>query len=151
MLVGIISDTHGALPPGVDIAFAGVERIIHAGDVGAPWILDHLEAIAPVIAVRGNMDTGDLEWRLQDRLLVPLGGCRVLVVHQSAPELEAGVPTGVAVVVSGHTHRALVESIDGVLHVNPGSAGGRSRDGRGPTVALLDCAVDPPTARIVEL
>jgi len=151
MLIGILADTHGTLPPSVDAVFEGVDRIVHAGDVGAPWIIDHLEAIAPVVAVRGNMDTGDLGWRLQDQALIQADEQRILVLHQAASLPPDGVPAGVTVVVTGHTHRASTESVGGVLHVNPGSAGGRSRDGRGPTVALLDCAADPPTARIVEL
>lgn len=151
MLIGILADTHGTLPPSVDAVFEGVDRIVHAGDVGAPWIIDHLEAIAPVVAVRGNMDTGDLGWRLQDQALIQADEQRILVLHQAASLPPDGVPAGVTVVVTGHTHRASIESVGGVLHVNPGSAGGRSRDGRGPTVALLDCAADPPTARIVEL
>lgn len=151
MRIGVISDTHGTLPPSVDAVFEGVERIVHAGDIGAPWVIDHLEVIAPVVAVRGNMDTGDLGWRLQDQVVVRLGRHRVLVTHQPSHVARSGLPEGVSVVITGHTHRAAVEQVDGVLYVNPGSAGGRSRDGRGPTVALLDCAVDPPTARIVEL
>jgi len=151
MLIGVLSDTHGTLPPGVDEAFGGVDRIVHAGDIGPVWILHHLEAIAPVVAVRGNTDSGELGWRLQDRAIFRADGQRVLVVHQAAPLLRAGVPEGVTVLVSGHTHRARIERSGALLHINPGSAGGRSRDGRGPTVALLDCAADPPTARIVEL
>ena len=151
MLIGVLSDSHGTLPPGVDEAFRDVDRIIHAGDIGPARILDHLEAIAPVIAVRGNMDSGELEWRLQDRAVIQADGQRVMVVHQAAPLLRAGVPEGVTVLVSGHTHRARVEHDGALLHVNPGSAGRRSRDGRGPTVALLDCAADPPTASIIEL
>lgn len=151
MLIGILADTHGTLPPSVEAVFEGVDRIVHAGDVGAPWIIDHLEAIAPVVAVRGNMDTGDLGWRLQDQALIQADEQRILVLHQAASLPPGGVPAGVTVVVTGHTHRAAIESRDGVLHVNPGSAGGRSRDGRGPTVVLLDCAAGPPTARIVEL
>lgn len=151
MLLGIISDTHGVLPPSVDVAFSGVDHIIHAGDVGGSWIIDHLEAIAPVIAVRGNMDTGDLGWRLQERALLKFGEHRVLVLHQVASVARDGLPSGVSVVVGGHTHRASVESVDGILYVNPGSAGGGSRDGRGPTVALLDCTAELPIARIIEL
>ncbi|MHB1136503.1 MAG: metallophosphoesterase family protein [Coriobacteriia bacterium] len=151
MLLGIISDTHGVLPPAIDAVFAGVDRIIHAGDVGGSSIIDHLETIAPVIAVRGNMDTGDLGWRLQEQALLHFGEHRILVVHQAASVPGDGLPAGVSVVVSGHTHRASIESVDGILYVNPGSAGGHSRDGRGPTVALLDCAAEPPFARIVEL
>lgn len=148
MRVGIISDTHSVLPPGLDEAFAGVDRIIHAGDIGAQRILTALEAIAPVVAVRGNTDTGELEWRLPDRAVVRLGGRRIVVTHKPG---DVGDPGTADVVVNGHTHRALVERHGSVLHVNPGSAGAAGRDGRGPTVAVLDLAADPPEARIIDL
>lgn len=151
MLLGVISDTHGVLPPSVGDAFAGVQRIIHAGDIGAPWVLRRLEDIAPVVAVKGNMDSGDLPRRLQDRALVREGGCRILVVHDLARALRKGLPADISLVVDGHTHRAVVEQLRGVLRVNPGSAGGRSRDGRGPTAALVDCSACPPSARIIDL
>jgi hypothetical protein len=151
MLVGIVSDTHGELPASIDSALSGVDRIIHAGDIGSRAILDALETIAPVTAVRGNMDTGEMEWRLADTALVRLANRRVMVVH-SVDDIRAGeVPEGVDIVVSGHTHRALIERADEVLYINPGSAGGGSRDGRGPTAVILDLSVDPPVARIVDL
>jgi putative phosphoesterase len=149
MLVGVISDTHGSLPPGLEEAFAGVERIIHAGDVGNPRVLLSLEAIAPVVAVRGNMDTGELEWRLPDTAVVRLGERRVFVTHK--PSDVGELVEGTDVVVVGHTHSASVQQRGPVLLVNPGAAGNAGRDGRGPTVALLDLTADPPSARIVEL
>ena len=148
MRVGILSDTHGVLPPGIDEAFADVDRIIHAGDIGGERVLTALEAIAPVVAVRGNTDTGELEWRLPDRAVVRLAGRRIVVTH--VPD-DAGDPGAADVVVAGHTHRALAERRGSVLFVNPGSAGVAGRDGRGPTVAVLDLAADPPEARIIEL
>jgi hypothetical protein len=151
MRVGILSDTHGTLSPAVVAALTGVDRIIHAGDIGGRPILDALEAIAPVTAVRGNMDTGDLEWRLPDTAVVRLAGCRALVVHRKDALPDGRPPEGVGIVVSGHTHRALVERAGGVLFINPGSAGGRNRDGRGPTVAILDLTSETPTAELVEL
>lgn len=151
MRVGVISDTHGVVPASVDEVFAGVDRIIHAGDIGRDSVLVKLEAIAPVVAVHGNMDSGDLEWRYPDRANVRLEGHRVLVVHIIERLLAAGVPEGVDVVITGHTHCARVERIDGVLYVNPGSAGTHGRDGRGATVALLDLGGEEPTATIVEL
>lgn len=151
MLVGIISDTHGTLPPGVAAAFDGVERIVHAGDIGSQRVLDELEAIAPVVAVRGNMDTGELEWRLQDSAVVRIDGCRIFVCHKIEHAMRNGVAPEVDVVVTGHTHRARVERRGDVLFVNPGPGGAEARDGRGPTVAVLDCAADPPIARIVDL
>lgn len=151
MLVGVIADTHGSLPDSVATALEGVGRIIHAGDVGGRRILDELEAIAPTVAVRGNMDSGDLEWRLSDTAIVSLEGRRVMVVHKAEHARAAGLPEGVDILVSGHTHRPSVEREGALLLVNPGSAGGHNRDGRGPTAAIIDLAADPPTARIVEL
>jgi putative phosphoesterase len=151
MLIGIIADTHGSLPDAVSEVFADVDRIIHAGDVGSQLVLDGLEAIAPVTAVRGNMDTGGLEWRLPDTAVVHAGTCRILVGHKAEHLAPLAESTPADVIVSGHTHRARVERIGDVLRVDPGPAGSAGRDGRGPTVALLDCAVDPPEARIVDL
>ena len=148
MLIGVISETHGTLPPSVAAAFRGVDRILHAGDVGSETVLDELAAIAPVVAVSGNTDVGPLDWRLPGAATIACCGLRVHMTHR-----PQDVPKGLDadVVVTGHTHRALVAHRDGVLHVNPGPAGAAARDGRGPTVALLDCAARPVTARIVEL
>lgn len=151
MLVGIVSDTHGVLPDSAAQVLAGVDRIIHAGDVGARRVLDALEAIAPVTAVRGNMDTGDLEWQLQDTAVVRVADVRILVTHKARDVIARGVPESTAVVVSGHTHRPGVERIGGTLFVNPGSAGGHNRDGPGATAAILDLSGESPFARIVEL
>lgn len=151
MRVGVISDTHGKLNSAVDEVFAEVDHIIHAGDVGGLRILDELEALAPVIAVRGNGDHDELEWRLNDRAVVTLEGHKIMVFHE-LKALRGPVPEGVEIVVNGHTHRSLVERADGVLFVNPGSAGMRGRDGRGPTVAILELApASPPDARIIDL
>jgi len=149
MLVGVISDTHGSLPGTVASVFDGVERIVHAGDVGSQRVLDELGAIAPVIAVRGNMDHGELEWRLPDTATISLAGRRLFVSHVAGPDPEPA--SGIDVVISGHTHRSRVHRAGRVLFVNPGSAGRPGRDGRGPTAALLDLAAHPPGARIVDL
>lgn len=151
MLVGVISDTHGSLPESVAEAFSGVERIVHAGDIGSQRVLDTLAAIAPVVAVRGNMDSGELEWRLPDTAVVRVGACRILLGHQVGHLMPPGAMPDADVVVSGHTHRAHIERSGDVLFVNPGSAGEAGRDGRGPTVAVIDCAVQPPEARIIDL
>lgn len=149
MLVGIVSDTHGKLPGAVKAALADADHIIHAGDVGGRRILDELELLAPVTAVRGNAEHDELEWRLPDRLALDLGGCRVLVFHE--PDALGGrVPEGVDIVINGHTHRSKVERVDGVLFVNPGCAGMRGRDGREPTVALLEISEGVCEARIVD-
>lgn len=150
MLVGILSDTHGKLPAEVSEAFEGVDHIIHAGDIGGRRILDELAAIAPVTAVRGNGDHDELEWRLNDTAVIALEGHKIMVFHEPKA-LRGPVHEGIEVVVNGHTHRSLVNRADGVLFVNPGSAGMRGRDGKGATVALLDLSGTLPEARIVEL
>src|SRR5574340_261424 len=122
MLVGVISDTHGTLPAAVHDAFAGVSMILHAGDVGSQSVIDELETIAPVVAVHGNMDRGDLSWRLPERAVTRIDGLRFLVGHIAEHLTREGVPEGVDVVVTGHTHRASVRYAGGVLRVNPGSA-----------------------------
>lgn len=151
MRLGIVSDTHGTLPDTIGDVLAGVDRIIHAGDIGGQKVIDELETIAPVTAVRGNMDTGELEWRLLDTAVLRLDDVRIMVSHKAEDVIAAGVPDGVGIVVSGHTHRAVIERIGAVLFVNPGSAGGHNRDGRGPTAAIIDLSSDPPSARIVDL
>ncbi|MGB4581977.1 MAG: metallophosphoesterase family protein [Coriobacteriia bacterium] len=150
MRLGVVSDTHGTLDPSIGEALAGVDRIIHAGDIGPQHIIDELAAVAPVTAVRGNMDSGDLGWRLLDTATVRVGEVRILVTHRAGDAIVAGIPEGVTVVVSGHTHRPAVERIGEVLFVNPGSAGGHNRDGHGPTAAIIDLDVDPPAAWIIE-
>lgn len=151
MRIGIVSDTHGTLPGSIGDALAGVDRILHAGDIGGQRILDELEAIAPVTAVRGNMDTGELEWRLLDQAVLRLDDVRIMVSHRADHVIAAGIPDGVGIVVSGHTHRPAIERIGEVLFVNPGSAGGHNRDGRGPTAAIIDLSTSPPSARIIDL
>lgn len=128
-LIGLISDTHGRLRASVHTALAGVELILHAGDVGGDEILDELALIAPVVAVFGNTDTpGDP--RLAESIERTIGGLRVHVSH--GHELGAPTPTGLLerysadVIVYGHTHRQLVtRAADGRLVVNPGAAGAR--------------------------
>src|SRR5690606_22064122 len=106
-------------------ALAGVARIVHAGDVGKPEVLDALARIAPVTAVRGNNDRGAWANRLPERAVVELCGARVLVLHDRH-ELDLDPrAAGFAAVVCGHSHRPSIERIDGVLHLSPGSAGPR--------------------------
>ena len=151
MRLGVVSDTHGSLPPTIGDALAGVDRIIHAGDIGSQRVLDELSAIAPVSAVRGNMDSGELGWRLLDTAVVRADDVRILVTHKGSDLMASGVPEGVTVVVSGHTHRPAIERVGDVLFVNPGSAGGHNRDGHGPTVAILEIGAGSASARIIEL
>lgn len=150
MRVGVISDTHGVLPAVVHEVFAGVDRIIHAGDVGTPAVLDELGVIAPVTAVHGNTDAGELAFRLPSRRSVAVSGTRFLIGHVRLDLLREGVAEDVDVVVFGHTHVPLVERHAGVLYLNPGSPT-RSRGGHGHTVALVETAGDGVSARIVRL
>lgn len=130
-VVGLISDTHGLLRAEVHAALAGVERILHAGDVGGDEILDELEAIAPVAAVHGNTDPPGNR-RLREALDLEIGGLRVHVSH--GHELGSPNPQRLAaryeadVIVYGHTHRQLVERVGDRLVVNPGAAGPRRFD-----------------------
>lgn len=126
MRVGLISDTHGLLRGEAIAAMAGSDHVLHAGDIGDPAILDALARIAPVTAVRGNNDTGDWADALPETRWVRLGDAAIYLLHD-LKELGAKPPgSRVDVIVSGHSHRPLIERhADGVLLVNPGSAGRR--------------------------
>jgi len=122
VLVGVVSDTHGHLDPRLLDVLAGVEAILHAGDVGSLAVLEGLASIAPVHAVRGNNDAPLGGLGLPERLDVELEGLRVHVVHELA---SARPQPGTKVVVFGHSHRQLCEWRDGRLYLNPGAAGRR--------------------------
>jgi uncharacterized protein len=125
MLIGVISDTHGLLRPEALAALRGVEHILHAGDVGDVAILDALREIAPVTAIRGNVDVSGACAQLPATDVVELGDKLFYLVH-SVRDLDINpVVAGVAMVVSGHSHKASVEVRDGVVFFNPGSAGPR--------------------------
>ena len=149
--VGVISDTHGSLPDRALAALEGVDAIVHAGDVGGGQVLDLLRSIAPVTAVRGNMDHSGEASQLDGVANVSLGGVRFLVGHKKG-ELVAAVdpgPAGVRVVVTGHSHRAHVEESEGILYVNPGSAG--SDRGNGLSMGVVEIEDGDVRVRIVEL
>jgi putative phosphoesterase len=121
--IGVISDTHGLLRPQAVAALRGSALIIHAGDVGRPEILDELRKIAPVVAVRGNVDRDAWAERLPQSEIVEHEGARLYVLH-ILEELDLDPHTaGFDAVITGHTHRPRMESKDGVLYFNPGSAG----------------------------
>jgi putative phosphoesterase len=125
MLIGVISDTHGLLRPEAVAALRGVEHILHAGDVGDIAILDALRKIAPVTAIRGNVDVSGKCAELPATDVVELGGRLFYLVH-AVQNLDINpVAAGVAMVVSGHSHKASVQARDGVVFFNPGSAGPR--------------------------
>ena len=125
MFIGLISDTHGLVRPEALAALQGCRQLIHAGDIGNAGVLTQLEAVAPVLAVRGNVDTGSWAQALSGTEAVGLGGHYFYVLHNLA-ELDIDpAAAGFAVVVSGHSHRPVIEERDGVMYVNPGSAGPR--------------------------
>ena len=123
--VGLIADTHGLLRPEATAFLAGSDHIVHAGDVGDPSILDALAAIAPVTAIRGNVDTDGWAARLRETELIRFGEIAVYVLHDLAALDIDPRSAGAQVVIAGHSHRPLVDRKDGVLYVNPGSAGPR--------------------------
>ena len=123
--VGLISDTHGLLRPEAVERLRGAAHIVHAGDIGAPEILTGLRALAPLTAVRGNNDRDPWARAVRASESVRIGAVRLYVVHDLA-ELDIDpAAAGFRVVVSGHSHRPRIEARDGVLYVNPGSAGPR--------------------------
>ena len=125
MILGVISDTHGLLRPEAVAALRGVDRIIHAGDIGAPEVLAALGEIAPVTAVRGNNDRAAWARAIPLTQVVDAGGVLVYVIHDVG-ELDVDpIAGGFGVVVAGHSHQPRNELRDGVLWFNPGSAGAR--------------------------
>jgi uncharacterized protein len=149
MLIGVISDTHGLLRPEALVALAEAEHILHAGDIGRHEILDELRKIAPVTAIRGNVDVAGACGELPATDVVELAGRLFYLVH-SVHDLDINpVAAGVAVVVSGHSHKPSVETKGGVMYLNPGSAGPRRFDL--PVSVALVTAGDEVSARFVEL
>lgn len=125
MRIGILSDTHNLLRPEALAHLRGCDHILHAGDVCDAAVLDTLESIAPVTAVRGNNDQGPWAQTLPRTALVRLGGALFYLVHDIADIDIDPAAVGVRVVVTGHSHRPAQEERDGVLYLNPGSAGPR--------------------------
>ena len=125
MRVGIISDTHGLLRPEAVAALAGMDHILHAGDVGNPGILDALAEIAPMTAIRGNIDRAGRCAALPTTEIVELGGLTFYILHDLKELGLDPVAAGISVVVSGHSHQPSIEQRNGVMYLNPGSAGPR--------------------------
>ncbi|WOC79628.1 metallophosphoesterase family protein [Stutzerimonas frequens] len=125
MRIGLISDTHGLLRPEALAALQGCAQIIHAGDIGKPQVLDGLRAIAPLEAIRGNIDMADWALELPERLDLRIGGLSLHVLHDLKQLDIDPLVAGIDVVIAGHSHKPKVERRDGVLYVNPGSAGPR--------------------------
>jgi hypothetical protein len=157
MRLGIISDTHGLLRPEVFDVFAEVDRILHAGDIGSPELLEALEAIAPVLAVWGNTDGFDIRHRVPEVLAARIEGFDFVLVHGH----QLGVPTpeslnlaypAAEVIIYGHTHRPVLVTVDQVVTVmNPGGAGARRFD-LPASVGIMELEPGiPPRARLVPL
>jgi putative phosphoesterase len=128
MKVGVISDTHGLLRPEAIRELEGVDQILHAGDVGDPAILDRLRSIAPLTAIRGNVDVSGVCGALPATEAVELEGSLFYLVHSlQGLDINPRI-AGVSVVVCGHSHRPGVQERDGVIYLNPGSAGPRRFD-----------------------
>jgi uncharacterized protein len=125
MILGILSDTHGLLRPEALEALRGSDRILHAGDVGAPEILERLAQIAPVTAVRGNVDTGAWALSLNTTEVVETGGVSVYMLHDLGQLDLKPEAAGFRMVLYGHSHHPKIEEKNGVLYFNPGSAGPR--------------------------
>jgi putative phosphoesterase len=148
--IGVISDTHGLLRPQAVVALQGVEHILHAGDIGNLQILEELRRIAPVIAIRWNVDTESVFRHLPETEAVDLGGKLFYLIH-NLKQLDL-VPdaAGFAAVISGHSHKSAVESKKGVLYFNPGSAGPR-RFSLPVSVGLLTITGELMHPQIIEL
>lgn len=150
MKIGLISDTHGLLRPQALAALQGCEQLIHAGDIGKPEILAALRGIAPLTVVRGNNDEDD-SWAsdVPFSARLDIESVSIFVTHILA-DVPKPLPDGIQVVVIGHSHKPLIQQIDGVLYINPGSAGPR-RFKLPVSVALLHIDDLGVWAEVVEL
>jgi putative phosphoesterase len=147
---GVISDTHGLLRPEAVEALHGSDRILHAGDVGAPDILEALAKIAPVTAVRGNVDTASWARVLPETEVVEAGGLLIYILHDLGQLDLKPEAAGFRVIVYGHSHHPKIEEKNGVLYFNPGSAGPR-RFSLPVSVGRLTIGAGKVRAELVEL
>ncbi|HXN64557.1 MAG TPA: metallophosphoesterase family protein [Candidatus Acidoferrales bacterium] len=148
--IGLISDTHGLLRPQAVAALRGSDLIIHAGDVGKPEILDELRKLAPVLAVRGNVDTEAWATALPETAVVEVGAEQIYVLHDLNQLDLNPAAAGFRMVISGHSHKPAQVERNGVLYVNPGSAGPR-RFSLPITVARMDVTASPWKLDFIEL
>jgi hypothetical protein len=148
--IGVISDTHGRIPSGVTNAFKDVDLIIHAGDIGDEKILDKLSKIAPVAAVRGNMDFGKWTGQLPETEIIEIGQIVLYVIH-IANRLDADpAKTGFKAIISGHTHRPDVYQKNGIMFINPGSAS-FPKFGHPASAALIQIKGDDLSVKLIGL
>jgi putative phosphoesterase len=124
-IIGVISDTHGLLRPEVRQVFKSVSLILHAGDIGSDELLDALRTLAPVVAVRGNNDRGEWARRIPQSEMVRTGSVSIYMLHDLKELKRIPAPEKIQVVISGHSHRPCIEEREGILFLNPGSAGPR--------------------------
>jgi putative phosphoesterase len=124
-VVGVISDTHGLLRPTALDALRGSDAIIHAGDIGDPQIISELQQIAPVTAIRGNIDSEPWAQTLPETSFLEIGGKLIHILHDLKHLDVDPKAAGFAAIISGHSHKASIETRKGVLYFNPGSAGPR--------------------------
>src|SRR6478672_7321918 len=122
--IGVISDTHGLLRPEAERRLTGVDHTVHAGDIGRPEIVDALRRIAPVTAIRGNVDSGEWAREYPETKLMRLAGNSIYVLHD-LKTLHIDPAADIDVIVSGHSHIPKIERIGSILYLNPGSAGPR--------------------------
>ena len=148
--VGIISDTHGLLRPEAIQALSGSELILHAGDVGSEDVMDRLLRIAPVLAVRGNVDTAAWAEQLPMTVATEAGGQGIWMLHDLASLDIDPVRGGFRTVIYGHSHHPAQQGKNGVLYLNPGSAGPR-RFRLLVSLVRADFGADPPLIRFVDL
>lgn len=149
-LIGVISDTHGHLPAGVQKAFKKVDLIIHAGDIGDEQILEELSQIAPIVAVRGNMDFGKWANNLPKSEIIEIGPIVVYVLHIANRLDVASGKSDLKVIITGHTHRPDVTEKSGITFLNPGSAS-YPKFGHPASVALLTLHGDALSVQLIEL
>jgi putative phosphoesterase len=150
LLVGLISDTHGLMRPEALDSLRKSDLIIHAGDIGNPAVLETLQRLAPVHAIRGNNDQGAWTRGLPDRDTLKAGVHTIYVLHNLAELALDPAASGFSVVISGHSHKPALKTLNNVLYVNPGSAGPR-RFTLPVTVGTLDLLSDRCEANIIQL
>jgi hypothetical protein len=150
MRIGVISDTHGLLRPEAVAALRNVDQILHAGDVGDPVILDALRSIAPLTAIRGNIDQTGICARLSATEWIELGGHSIYMLHDLAQLDLDPAAAGISLVISGHSHQPKIEQRKGILYFNPGSAGPR-RFSLPVSLGLLEITKTAIAPRLIDL
>ena len=148
--IGVISDTHGLLRDGLVSLLAGCDLIIHAGDIGDPSILHELRTISEVVAVRGNVDAGSWAQALKLCEIVEVSSRKMFVIHRLNDIAINPASEGIDAVIYGHTHRPDIRSTEGVLYLNPGSAGPRRFD-LPVSMALMEINEEGLSPEIVEI